>query len=428
MSINRNEFIDRLEECNVLPLNFLFKYSFSNIGPNSNMATGIMMLNDYCLLEIFQYLSVLDLANFKSICADIGAIADREFDKKTRGSLDFDYDHSMADVLQIIGQFGQFVRDLSITCNSLGDTKWNDIFTAIKKHCKQTLRKLGLRGDALVYMTAADVSLIADVLKNVETLDLVANVVYPQELLLAQCENVKSVTLLSETDVNLDPTIFQNNKHLQQLTLCGRSKDSDVRTLINNVMNTRLEELYLKLTGRHFYEGPMELIRLKYLKRLKHLKRLTIYSCFNVGISPLLQSVNTSLDSLTALTLMNAQLNGNDIESLGRLTRVTYLKLGFCTMAANIHFDALLILCGNKHFERLVLACYKIVVNKANFSRLIQKRKASAAVNCLHVTLNRSIYTASLEATPAALFAANADTIKLMDHNNGCSLFEHFVK
>lgn len=379
------------------------------------MATEILMLNDDCLLEIFKYLSLHDLANFKEIYRSLGDVVDVQFIRITRGSIYLSCDANTNKNLQIIKQFGSSVRRLTLhylilRSISWYSPEWSEIFSTINEHCNN------LKSLTVTTITQADVRLIANILKNVKRIYLGSySLDVPLEIvnILSYCENVSSITLYSKINVNLQPKIFQRNQNLLRLELNETIKDSNLKTIVDNLMNSRLEEFYVSVKAITSSDGNLfELLRLNYLKRL------CIY-CYSLDIGPFLRNVD-AFHSLNVLSLSNAILNGNDVVTLARTTRLKVLKLGpFSRCATSSSFECVLDLCGNKNFEHLIFLCYSHrnidTMDAAKYLELVEKRNASTAEKCLHLTLNHDIHVACLNSIRSELLEANKGTIKLID-------------
>lgn len=382
------------------------------------------MLNDYCFHEIFKNLSLRDLANFKESCRRFATVADMGFYRKTLGSLFFDcqenidqkplhWDDKVSEALRMMKLFGRFVNRLTIGCDRLDGTKWSEIFEIINEHCNEKLKSLVLFGDTIGLIKEADVVLIADVLKNVETIQLGPYFDYNDSKefinILSRCENARSIILASHISTTVHKTIFQKNVNLIALELIGSITDSDFKLIVDNLMNTRLEEFTVGISwlpsSRTVPGG-----NLSQILRLNHLKRICIH-CYHMDINPFLLTVDAS-KSLNVLSLSGALL---DISALVSITRLKVLKIGFdCSFVENL-LTSVLVLCGNKNFEHLLLLCYKDAIDEETFLGIVAERKASTAGHCLHLTLSHEIYTESLMAIPSYLLQENKKTIKLID-------------
>lgn len=384
---------------------------------NSAMADdvdGIFMLNDFCILEIFKRLSLYDLANVKEAYGSLAALTDIEFNRKTRKSLHLRLDDMIDVDLLILKRFGSSVDDLTIDYDNLRQTKWSDIFSVIKEHCNEELKSFAVSGSAVGSITKADVLLISDILKNVETVQVgpFFDSDNPKKFIhiLCHCENVKSITIFPISGIiSHYKTFFKKNKNLVKLEWHGRLSDSYFKSIVANLKNTRLEEFSLMITKNNFNQNLSQLIRLKYLKRLS-------IDCWHEDIGSFLQKVN-SFKCLNVLSLSFARLNEADIATLSKAKTLTVLKLD-CILSTDDHFESVLVLCGNKNFEHLILFCQFEgfdTMDRENFLKIIEKRKTSSAQNCLHLTLRHDIYTAILKLIPTQMVEANYGTIKLID-------------
>lgn len=377
------------------------------------MADGILMLNDDCFLQMFKYLSLFDLANLKKTYSSLAVVADMEFRRKTRGSLslDFDDEEHLDEMFLITKQFGSSVGHLAISYHSFGEPQWSEIFTVICEHYTERLKSLSLSGEALGIIKEDDILLIADILKNIETIEIDT---YAFDSLnhfftiLSICYNARSIILDFEIDIEIPKTIFQKNKNLVSLKLFTYIKDSDLKQIVENLMNTRLEELFLMIMSPNSIGGNLsEVLQLNYLKRLS-------VECCYWDFNPFLRNVNP-FSSLNLLSIRFATLDQESIDILGRISPLKVLQLMECSS----HLESLLVLCGNKNFEHLRFLCDIMdfgAIGKVKFMKIIESRKAAG--NCLHLTLWYKFHIASLNAIPSEFFEANYDTIKLIDRHN----------
>lgn len=303
-------------------------------GRDPNMANGILMLNDYCLLEIFKYLSLHDLANFKETYGSVGSLADIDFNRKTRGVLLFAREETIHEALQIVKQFKASVNYLTFYYKSMRQTRLSDIFTAVNGQCGEQLKKLEVCGSAT-----------------------------------------------------------------------GLTKEGFVLSIKVNLMYSRTFDIY-----------------------------------------PFLRIAN-DFNFLNVLSLSDPRLVETKIQVLARIARPKVLKLEYgCEMKINTHFECLLILCGNKNFEHIVFFCnltpfdrknidqdlrrdrHFDCIDKANYLKIVEKRQASAADNCLHLTLSIGLYFASLNSIPCELLEAKKRTIKLIDRYDSSYEYHNLCK
>lgn len=377
------------------------------------MSSDILILNDYCLLEIFKHLSVIDLANFKEVCGTVAA--DMEFTRMTRGSFFFGCKDKMDNALQIIKQFGELIKDLTINYHAWYEREWSEIFSVINEHCNETLKSLTLCGDAVGLITNADILLIVDVLNNLEALELrnlnyEVRTNYTQDFvnILPYCVNAKSIELISYIDIDVKSTLFQSNKVLSKLKLRGLS---DLSAIVDGLMNTQLEEFVvssIKKDVSSFYENYSQ------LSRLGNLKRLCI-DCWYTDVSPVVLKMN-DFSSLSVLSLSNAEL---DLKILKHLTRLKVLKLrNSCCSTTNFPFESVVLLCGIEHFEHLILLCYREPIVNSNFLKIIENRKMGTNRNRLHLALMNGVYVETLKSIPFEMLEAHKETIMLIDDND----------
>lgn len=381
---------------------------------------NILLLNEYCFLEIFKHLSLGDLANFKEVYRSVGAVADREFSSRTDGSLYFNKNKGINDI-QIIKQFGSSIDHLAFFYDMSDYNNWNEIFSALNLHFKGNLKSLSLLGESAETITEDDVLLIVRILRNIEMLKVGnygKSCVFP--FMLSHCENVKDLKLNFKIDKNHQQTIFQKNKNLLQLEMNMRIKDIDLKTIVDNLMNTRLKYLRIKIWRTTTLDGNIHL-----LNQLPYLKRLSIH-CMDVNANSFLwNGFQPGFQSLKVLCLSWVHLDEAGVVALGTMSRLKVLSLNFCFFRSShindFYFESLLFLCGNRsieHLKYLLRSSFFAGIDEVNFLKLIKKRKDRAAEKCLHLTLEYDIYRKTLLKIPSALLEANQCTIKVIDSND----------
>lgn len=391
----------------------------------ANMSDGILMLNDHCLLEIFKHLSLIDLANFKEIFTTVGSVVDMEFSKQTLGSFFFGCRDRMDTSFQIIKQFGTSINELTINYHGWYERKWSEIFTIIREHCSESLTALTLCGDAVGLINDADIFLIVDILKNLETLEL-KNLNYELRTnhtqdfvnILPHCDHAKSITIISYIDLDANAITFQCNKELRKVKLRG---PTDLKAIVDDLANVPLEELTISWVNANM-SPDFFLQNLCQLLRLVHLKSLTI-DCWYMDIGPFLLNID-SFHSLNVLSLTNAELN-LDLQMLARMKRLKVLKLRQCCLATQFPFESVALLCGQPNFEHLILLCYREPIDEVNFLKLVEQRQKSAAERRLYLTLTNIFYDKTISIIPNELLEENRATLTLIDDND--STYEYYA-
>lgn len=377
----------------------------SKCSLNDNMADHILMLNGFCFLKIFKHLSTYALANFKEAYGSVGAVVDMEFTRRTRGSLDFEWEEEEcidAD-LQLIRQFGPTLKCLEICYGSSSSTKWSRILSVIGKNCSEKLENFTLSGN-MWYIENADALLIAGILKNVTKLTLRNSYYSRNEVphdfigILSHCEKATSISLHSLGGIDVHKTMFQTNKNLQDLELIGPIRDGGVKIIVDNLTNAPLR-YFLRFGGNFF--------RIYRFNVLKH----CAIDCSFVNLNSFLRDVN-AFHSLNVLTLIRARLDERNISTLRRMAKLKVLEL----VLTESRFKSLLDLCGNKNLEQLIIFFYREVVTEEKYLRAIEIRKASKAEKCLHLTLRPQVYDEAIRVLPSELLKANEKTIKLTSY------------
>lgn len=101
-----------------MPLNLVRNVELFEIRSEHRLdykvADVILILNDNCFLQIFKYLSLIDLANFKETYKCRGPVADMEFCRKTRRSFGFCCNRNKNEMIQIMEQFGSSISRLTL--------------------------------------------------------------------------------------------------------------------------------------------------------------------------------------------------------------------------------------------------------------------------------------------------------------------------
>lgn len=375
------------------------------------MEDDILMLNDYCFLAIFKHISTQDLINFKNTYKSVGAAADRDFSRKMVGVVHFEDGIKVGFVLQNIKHFGS-INHLKFSYCLFTREEWKEIFLALQQHCNENLKSLSIRGEAIESIKNDYLLLIACILKNIETLNFfnaTRSHVFPS--ILSHCENVKNVKFSFVIDKKLHKTIFQKNQNLLKLKITSFIEDTDLKMIVDNLMNTRLEELSLHIERTTTFDGNISL-----LNQLFYLKRLSI-TCLGADVSSFLRN---GFRSLNVLSLHYVYLSEQSISMLGVMNQLKVLSLNVCSLAnhSNSYIESLLVLCGNKNIERLLYLLpseHLAWIDEANFLKLIAKRRKATVDECLHLSLIPDIYFRTVKEIPSVLLESNEGTINLID-------------
>lgn len=352
------------------------------------MADEILMLNDHCFLEVFKHLSVHDLANFAEAYGSVATVVGMEFNRKTGGSLLFDSEVKIDDVLQIIKQFGPSVQSLRIICDRLMDrTKWNEIFSIINEHCNDKLKLLDISGKATRFITIDDSLLIVDLGKKIETLNIGNHISILESIeILSRCITATSMTTFTPIHIDQHDSILQIKGKQLRLQLCERMDERDLKKIGNDLVHTRLKALCLNLS----------------------------MTTSSIVLPLFLQNV-VAFNSLISLIIVMAPLDEASVAALGRLKQLKALKLTFCRWTTYSSIESLIVLCGNQNLENLTIVCASLdfTIDVPLFQRMIETRKASSA-RCLNLILSYRIYTASIKAIPPNVLKWNKATIILI--------------
>lgn len=335
----------------------------------------ILTLNEYCLLEILKHLSVQDLANFKEAYQSVGTTADREFSRKTRGSLQFNKSKIIDDDIRIIKEFGTSIVSLELSDSLLRGSKWSEIASALQLRLRLKSGYFDQSG------------------------------IFP--FILSHCENLKELELNFNIRKSHYSKIFKVNKSLSMLQLHFWLKDTYLGMIVDSLLTTRLEELSLRIKKTTTIDGNIFLFN-----RLPYLKRLSVM-CSGVNVSSILRN---GFQSLNVLCLSWVYLDEAGAAMLSRMNQLSVLSLRSCSLTNIPYVESLLVLCGNGNLQFLTYECFALYlasIDEITFLKLIQKRKESAAERCLHLCLNRAIYDEILEDIPFHLLNANKGYLRI---------------
>ncbi|KAJ6649533.1 hypothetical protein Bhyg_04769 [Pseudolycoriella hygida] len=359
----------------------------------------VLGLNDDCLLSIFNYLSLMDLATTSEVCERFKLIADDVFSRRYKHiefpkmGAEFSYNH------HILKHFGHKITSSSFSQNefhlSLSKKQMSCIFEWLGKYCTETLEKfsidskvkLALPPTALTFfpkvkhidffypISSEDLKAALVSCKNLVTLRLdwydgpfhFANHIMPH---LKEFETVIRVNRLTEFDKIV--TFFKN--HTQLTALCteffnNRQAHYAVDlSFLSHLSN--LTKLRLILNGSNVSDTAS-------LSHLNHLQEFTVDCSYgketDVEILEHLGSVESLADLGLGMPDVSHILRGierfknlfkleifdddfNDILSLGEL-RSNCIELEvWCTMLAQPN-SLVNVVSNLKKLERIKLRC-----------------------------------------------------------------------
>lgn len=216
-----------------------------------------------------------DLANFKTAYQSRGAAVDAAFCRKTRGSLEFDDKIEIKKALRLTKLFGSYVVRLTfyyrLKCKvDACDNKYllyktlvamEEYFLGYRRtlQCWKVKIVVPNRWDCWTYRGSrcfADRQCIEEH-RNVRNgyVDSISSF----RDILSYCENVRSIILDSGTIYLLPETTFDKNENLLTLKIRGWIGGSDLRQIVDKLINTRLEEMSFEIKGTINYHDLFRL-------------------------------------------------------------------------------------------------------------------------------------------------------------------------
>lgn len=379
-----------------------------------------MILNDDCCLKISEYLSLHDMANAKVAFRCLRYLADMEFERRTRGSLELKWctEEQISNDLQLLKNFGPFIKDLFIHYNLKKTNKieWNEVFSAIT--CCNDLRSLTLSGDTVRFIKNDYGNHIKRIIKNVKSFSLVHSCHNSDESYddftsdFSKCQKSAAITLGSPSQSRpvLRHTMFHSKFTKPKIK-------NSFKFVVDHIIDIQLKRI--KIT-----------IHTPAIESLFRILSLSSLECLHVEITtdiyPLLEVISAS-NSINVLTL-KAKLKSLDIMLLGQMNRLNILQLHSDTQIAVIsEYGALLHLSANENLEHFLFLCITEPIDDVKFQKIVNTRKCSPAAKCLHLCLPQKIHSETMLIIPSEMLEANKQTIKFVDFSNCNNLYKDLL-
>lgn len=244
--------------------------------PTETANDGLLTLNDDCLLHLFRFVSLVDLASVKSTCKRLYALTDDSF-RLYKDKLLKITSHSMFADIWILKHFGKFIESLRLNSFYQRYASRDNILELISQFTGEQLKSISFHE----FDNKEDDTFecLKTVLKNVECIkfrwfNYDSNI----HLLLGYCENLKEVNIGGEF-MTLNTDWCSKNPNVIKLTLSGLSDDGILEEVCKKL--TRLECLSVDCI-----EEPTN--KIMYLSQLSHLRKLR-YDSSAGNVTPVLQ-------------------------------------------------------------------------------------------------------------------------------------------
>lgn len=323
---------------------------------NSNDISGttISDLNDDCLMEVFNRLSIKSLCNvaevskrFKQNAETVFSLEYKCFDPIKLYSLnDGHFEVTLNEFRNVLKNFGSLINELTVSKMTFKSSQNNRILDLILKYCKGTLKTLELdgftiKGIMVQKLTPVVESLEKLILNGCDVDDSIGNLLkhcgglkklkicdqqygfqdcrfLEQEYPNLQSFTLKSVGLIRQSNLNVFVT---KNPNIQKIKIknCDGVKDK-IFGLIADKLNN-LEKLSINLTD---YDSLFT-NNLDPIKKMKNLKKLEL-KCGRHSISTVIGELE-SKDILTQLVLTKVTVDDELIDSICAMPNLTILKL-----------------------------------------------------------------------------------------------------
>lgn len=321
-------------------------------NPYVSNATKFYDLNDDCVLEIFQKLSVLDLCAIRYTCKRFDALAEYFF-KMVYKTLNFsnwnikgEYALLTEDEMKtILTTFGGQMDSITVNADSF-EPESKVVLQVINEYCgakrlrffkmvkfvidEQTVEQCDRLWSNIDQLTIDKCYVDDDVLKellrkcsSLTQLEMIRQMNTDGRCLLHEFPQLEGFTLRSND--NFDPlcmnTFLRKNTQLQSLSLigCNFVDDEIFEIIADNLVN--LEALYIRVVH---VTSQFE-TNLENLLRLQHLRKLE----FNCGLRPIVPFITglAMTNRIEQLGISSAELTPELCSALCNLKNVQILKL-----------------------------------------------------------------------------------------------------
>lgn len=252
-----------------------------------NERPSLLMINDDCLMQLFQWLELVDFVNLAVTCSRLRTVADfvsgckfKEIDVKS-------------------GEYGEF------SCKSLSKSEFSNALAVIGEH---------VLGMVLSNANQFILETIPESCKNIESLWLM-DCVGP--IRLHDFQNLKTLDVSCyHHDISISTDVWENifasNPNLKYLFYCNNFPGYEYGFMELLTMLPKLKSLHLPLLPHTFHQNP----ELKHLLGLSRLTELGLYCNQNLNellvelakrlkLSNLDISMNFNADSLRIINLFD---------------------------------------------------------------------------------------------------------------------------
>lgn len=321
-------------------------------NPYESNATKFFDLNDDCVLEVFERLSVLDLCAFKWTCKRYFALADCFFEMAYKtlnfGNWNIKSEYSLLtenDMRRILSTFGTKLESITVNADSFQPESKVVLQTLNEFCCGRPLRSLKMVKFVIDDETVGECSALWSTVQrltidkcyvddsviekwlrkcsSLTELEMIRQMNTDGRCLLYEFPNLQGFALRSND--NFDPvcmnTFLQKNPQLRTLSLigCNFVDDEIFEIIADNLVN--LEALYIRVVHvTNKFEANLEnLLRLQQLCKLE----------FNCGLLP----INTFITGLAmtnrmeSLGISSAEFTPDLCSALCNLKNLQTLKL-----------------------------------------------------------------------------------------------------
>lgn len=194
-----------------------------------SFSTQLLDLNEDCLLQIFGYLNIMDLAHLCESSASLKASAETVFQSKHSSWLNFmlyniDINYNANGFLLPLKHFGSMAKSISLSTDTLiGFSNHTNILKLLAKYCGKNIRVLTMvkfHIDFDVCNKSTQVNIL-DLMINLHALHLMDGALINCASIFEFCQNsLMAISLLdTKTDLATKFGLIRNYPKLQQLTL-----------------------------------------------------------------------------------------------------------------------------------------------------------------------------------------------------------------
>lgn len=342
----------------------------------------MLSLNDDCLLHLFRFVSLPDLASVKDTCRRLNQLVEQSYRLRRDKSIAIRQQSFLADILTL-KHFGKLADSLQVVDIYPKYCAWPEVFEMIARYTNQHLKSFSIQYNFDGGFTHTNLMLLKSILRNVEIIKVIDfNDSEKVETLLGFCERLSEVHVYCD-ELELDTHWCFNNRNIKSVTLKELISDNVLKGVCENFVH--LESLTVNVA--EFNANLSQICRLEHLQHLK-------LECFDEDLNDAVPPVLKSLAEKDRLKSLHVACNF------------------LCAATA-------LAVCEFATLDDLVLECSEFDDNVSNILALQLKNVENISfLNFLHITIEDITGIVKNRLNLKTLTISGCDSIELIDRKS----------